>query len=291
MVYRHRYVVFYHWLHKRDGTGQPNERCQRIANAKPEMLFTYSHLHGSGRWGTGRDGELNLTPQVISLLHGKGVKIYNYIPTEWGRYSIDATKDLIAVAKELGLKGVKFDEAQAFAEGLETSYAPTYLAYYRQIYAYAKAKGLGVMANTGTEYTNEVWLSEPLCDLVGVEHGWKVFPTLKAPYNCGGGWYMSKYSSDKFMGVSSKMYDKTMNLEVAVKDTLGAWNMGFGWHYSCESWWIDGDYEGVHYDIIPTWFEEYTSRITPTPIPFIAKAVLSLVTLGSLLYLAKRFKG
>jgi len=264
---RHRYVVFYGWLH--DGNGLPNERCKRIATASPEILFTYMFFRGSGRWNTNPDGELNLTPEVISLLKGNGVKIYAYVPTEWGKYDISAVLKLVDKAKELNLEGVKIDECFAFAEGLEKDPAPARLEYYRKIYSHAKSLGLQVMANTGTKYTNEIWME--LTDIIGFEHEWRDFPTLKAPYNCGGGWWMSKYSPDRFMGASSRGWIDSntgnwadpmgypITLETAIRDTKDAWNLGIGWHYSCISWW---DFRLENSNQLPDWFENYEAAIS-----------------------------
>jgi len=261
----HRYVIYYHWLH--DGDGKPNEACQRIANAQPEILFTYSHL-GMDDWREPyrSNGTLNLTPEVVELLHSKGVKIYSYVATQWGLRPLENVLEQITLDSELGIDGVKIDEAYAFSEGLEGTDSDgrdisSILNYYQTIYNHAKSLGLQVMANTGTMYTNEIWMQ--LCDILGVEHEWREFPTLKAPYNCGGGWWMHKYPKDRFMAASSNGWKENgewaypmgyeVNLETGIRDTIEAWNLGFGWHYSCESWWW--------YPCLPDWFEEYEAAI------------------------------
>src|SRR3972149_11373048 len=118
VLYRgNRYVVFYAWLH--DGDGNPNSYCQRIGDARPTILFTYSLL-GMDDWREPYQGggSVNLTPNVVNFLHGKDVAVYSYVATEWGLRPLANILDQITRDKQLNIDGIKIDEAYAFAEGL-----------------------------------------------------------------------------------------------------------------------------------------------------------------------------
>jgi hypothetical protein len=228
---RNRYVVYYGWLI--DGAdGTPNEAARVIAAATPHALIASYY--------TQQPRMTNLSGQVRERLHGMGIQIYAYIPTQYGRRDLNQVSDEILEYLANDIDGIFFDEVYSFADLAK-------LNYYRQLHTLVKDRGGTVVMNVGVAWAGREIME--VTDMLMVEHQWRVF-AQRCPWR-------KEYDASRMMGVSSNEpgagaeLGYTIDREIAIRDTLDAWNQGIGWHYSTQS-----------YIELPTWFTQYMRAVS-----------------------------
>jgi len=233
-------VVLYDYLHE---NGEPNAICKRIASMKPDAIITFAYYGDYGHWGWGYpNGNKNLVPKVVKLLHDNGVKIYGYVPTGWhswqegdpyeeaGVLDLDVVKAMIDMSFACGVDGIFLDNTCRFRNDEELAFLP----YYRTIYEKVKSAGKSQICNTGSADNAEECMS--ICDILSVEGFWDgtfqncVYPRRSPPLE----WF-PRYGASRFMGFS--VYEP-IDLAEAIRRTQECWKLGIEWHYSapCEPW-------------------------------------------------------
>ncbi|MGZ8264918.1 MAG: spherulation-specific family 4 protein, partial [Burkholderiales bacterium] len=222
------YVIYYGWLTDQD-TGEPNDAASRIAAAKPPLLI-------ANVWTAAPQRHLNLSPQVLALLHAAGTAVYAYVATNWGKARMGNVKASLVEYLDAGADGVLLDEADALC-GKDT------LPYYAALSQLAWDRGKTIIVNTGRAQCSEATMR--IADRVMVEHQWRDL-TLRSPW-------ASLYEPDRFMGVSSNEPNAmryALDAAHAIGDTLEAWEKHIGWHTSTE-----------RFIALPDWFEPYMAAV------------------------------
>ena len=219
------YAIYYGWLTD-SARGTPNAAARRIAAAAPRIVVVQPRTAAP-------TGHINLSPQVLALMHGKGTSVYAYVSTRWSRsdlaHVVQATDEALAT----GADGILFDEADPLCTDVHYD-------YYRQLSERVRAQGRRVIFNTGVTTCGPRIME--LADYVMLEHQWRATTP-----------WMANYSPDRFMGVSSNE-GHAMGYYVderrAVADTLEAWRLGIGWHASTD-----------RFVQLPYWFARYTQAL------------------------------
>jgi hypothetical protein len=173
-----------------------------------------------------------LSPQVLALLHEAGVAVYAYVSTNWGRADLNEVARATIDALNAGADGILVDEADPLC-------TDTHYPYYRAISDYLRARGKGIIFNTGVASCGERVMG--LADYLMVEHQWRD-ALAHSPWIAG-------YPADRFMGVSSNE-GRAMGYYVdearACTDAREARQRGIGWHASTD-----------RYIELPSWFASY----------------------------------
>lgn len=219
------YVIYYGWLTD-SARGAPNAAARRIAAAAPPIVIVQPRTAAPA-------GHVNVSPQVLALMHGSGTTVYAYVSTRWSRtdlaHVIRSTDDALAT----GADGILFDEADPLCTDLHYD-------YYRQLSERVRAQGRRVILNTGVTSCGPRIMD--LADYVMLEHQWRATTP-----------WMGSYSPDRFMGVSSNE-GRAMGYFVderrALADTIEAWKLGIGWHASTD-----------RFAQLPYWFARYAQSL------------------------------
>jgi len=226
IAYR-KFVVYYGWYS--DHGGKLGSDIDRIISAKPE--FVISPYYTS-------TGQVNLKPEVFEKFHSNGIKVMVYIATGNAERNLDSVIGEMKTGFGSGADGVMLDEVAL----LQTQ---PQVDYYKKIYDYAKSFGIDkvVIANPGSILVSEKVMS--VSDIVSFEHQWRLAPHID--------WF-SNYPATRFMGISSNDITNVMGYkvdgEVAVSDTVEAWQSGIGYHFSTDA-----------YTGLPSWFGDYQSGL------------------------------
>jgi hypothetical protein len=218
------YVIYYGWL-TNSSQGEPNEAALRIAAAAPALAIVQARTAAPA-------GHLNLSPQVLAHLHQAGTAVYAYVSTRWGRADLNDVARATIDALDAGADGILVDEADPLC-------ADVNYAYYRAISDYLRARGKGVIFNTGVASCGERVMG--LADYLMIEHQWRDAVSHSR--------WMVAYPPDRFMGVSSNE-GNAMGYYVderrACADAREARARGIGWHASTDL-----------YIELPAWFASY----------------------------------
>lgn len=218
------YVIYYGWLTD-SSQGAPNEAASRIAAAAPAIAIIHAKTAAPA-------GHLNLSPQVLALLHQAGAAVYAYVSTSWGRADLNDVARATIDALDAGADGILVDEADPLCTDV-------HYAYYRAISDYLRARGKGVIFNTGVASCGERVMA--LADYLMVEHQWR-HAVAHSPW-------MAAYPPERFMGVSSNE-GNAMGYYVdehrACTDAREARARSIGWHASTD-----------RYIELPSWFASY----------------------------------
>ena len=225
------YVIYYGWLTD-SARGIPNAAARRIAAAAPRIAVVHARTAAPA-------GHLNLSPQVLALMHKAGVNVYAYVSTRWSRtdiaHALRATDDALAA----GADGILFDEADPLCTDV-------HYGYYRVLSDHVRARGKRLIFNTGVSSCGPRIME--LADYLMLEHRWRASPATSA--------WMAAYPAERFMGVSSNE-GHAMGYYVdehrAIADTLEAWRRGIGWHAATDRF--------VH---LPAWFSAYFGGLART---------------------------
>jgi hypothetical protein len=222
------YVIYYGWLTS-GSHGVPNEAAVRIAAAAPAIAIVQARTAAPA-------GHLNLSPQVLALLHQAGTAVYAYVSTSWGRADLNDVARATIDALDAGADGILVDEADPLCTDV-------HYAYYRAISDYLRARGKGVIFNTGVASCGERVMA--LADYLMVEHQWREAGTHSP--------WMAAYPPERFMGVSSNE-GNAMRYYVdehrACADAREARARGIGWHASTD-----------RYIELPFWFASYMQAL------------------------------
>ncbi len=225
------YVIFYGWLVQGE-SAEPNSIALSIAQSRPDILVA-SFYASEPRF-------VNLSPQVRSLLHWGGTKIFSYIPINYGQRSLVSIRLEIEEHLSNGVSGIFFDEVTNFAEDLSE------LRFCQDLCKLTRELGGAVIMNTGVAQTGEQIME--LTDILMLEHQWRAF-YQRSPW-------MRKYPPERFMGVSSnesgayRCLGYIVDETTIVQDMVEAWMNNIGWHYSTDK-----------YITIPPWFDLYQPRL------------------------------
>jgi hypothetical protein len=222
------YVVYYGWLAD-SAAGTANEAAWRIAAAEPAIAILHARTAPPA-------GHLNLSPEVLGVLHQAGVRVYAYVATNWGRADLNSVARETIDALDAGADGIFVDEADPLCT--DGNYA-----YYRAISDYVRARGAGLIFNTGVAGCGERVME--LADYLMVEHQWRD-ALAHSPW-------MGRYPSERFMGVSSNE-GGAMGYHVdgyrACADAREARQRGIGWHTGTD-----------RYIELPSWFAAYMQAL------------------------------
>jgi hypothetical protein len=222
------YVIYYGWLTD-SSEGSANAAALRIAAAAPAMAVVQARTAPPA-------GHRNLSPQVLKLLHQSGVRVYAYVSTSWGRADLNDVARATLDALDAGADGILVDEADPLCTDV-------HYGYYRAISDYLRARGKGIIFNTGVASCGELVMA--LADYLMLEHQWRDAVALSP--------WMAAYPADRFMGVSSNERN-AMGYYVdgrrACTDARDARQRGIGWHTGTD-----------RYIELPSWFASYMQAL------------------------------
>lgn len=225
-------VIYYGWLI--DENGQPNRAAYQLAASKPDMLIVAGY--------TEQPRASNLPAAVRALFHDSHIQIAVYVATNYGQRPLEELQSDIA--------GSVADADAIFLDEVVPAFDAQSGPYYQTIAAQVRSAGKLVIANPGVAALDERIMD--IADIVMLEHQWSQFAI-------GCGWH-ADYPADRFMGVSSNEPHARQELghaideQQAVVDTRRAWDMGVGWHYSCD-----------RYTEVPPWYDTYMRAVRPQP--------------------------
>ena len=221
-------VVYYGWLI--DEHGQPNTAAYQLAAGRPDLIIVAGY--------TEQPRANNLPAAVRALFHASHTRIAVYIATQYGQRPLSEIESAIADSVA-NADAIFLDEV---TPAFDAQSGP----YYATIAAQVRSAGKIVIANPGVAAIDERIMD--IADIVMLEHQWTQFVT-------GCGWY-GDYPLDRFMGVSSnepgarRELGHMIDAQQAVVDTRRAWDLGIGWHYSCD-----------RYTDVPPWYDTYMRAI------------------------------
>jgi hypothetical protein len=222
------YVIYYGWL-TNNSHGDANEAAWRIAAAAPGIVIVQARTAPPA-------GHLNLSPQVLALLHQAGSAVYAYVSTNWGRTDLNEVARATIDALDAGADGILVDEADPLC-------TDAHYAYYRAISDYLRARAKGVVFNTGVASCGERVMG--LADYLMVEHQWRD-AVSHSPW-------MAAYPAARFMGVSSNEGNAMgyyVDAHRACMDAREARQRGIGWHAGTD-----------RYIELPTWFASHMQAL------------------------------
>jgi hypothetical protein len=228
------YVIYYGWLTD-SARGIPNADARRIAAARPRIAVVQPKTAAPA-------GHLNISPQVLALLHSAGTSVYAYVSTRWTRTDVAHVLSATDEALATGADGILFDEADPLCTNVHYN-------YYRQLSERVRAAGKRIIFNTGVTDCGPRIMD--LADYVMLEHQWR--RTMP---------WMAAYPPERFMGVSSNE-GRAMGYYVderrAIADTREALQRGIGWHTSTD-----------RYINLPIWFASHLRAVASGATPSIA---------------------
>jgi hypothetical protein len=222
------YVIYYGWLTD-SSQGSPNAAAQRIAAAAPTIAIVQTRTAAPA-------GHRNVSPQVLALMHQAGVRIYAYVPTAWGHADLRDVARATNDALDAGVDGILIDEADPLCTNVHYS-------YYRAISDYIRARGKGLIFNTGVASCGQPIMA--LADYLMIEHQWRD-ARAHSPW-------MAAYPAERFMGVSSNEGNPMgyfVDEHRACTDAREAQHRGIGWHASTD-----------RYVELPSWFAAYMQAL------------------------------
>ena len=248
------------WLSNPDGT--PNAMCQRIANSPVSILIAYTHGWNDDPARTGLCGSsvlydanyayavLNLTPQVLALLHSKGIKVFGH--KHGTDHGLEDYATCIQVVKRIcetpGIDGYHDGEVNVLQSEYE-DYAAAF-TYFSNLYDLVKSYGKLVAYNTGAWMTGESIMH--ICDYVNFESNWwQGFTDLTPRYVQYMAW-RTKYPAERFLGLTY-----TNDLTTAINDARTMWDTcHIG--YPCSI-------PALEELTLPTWYDAYIATLNPIP--------------------------
>ena len=222
------YVIYYGWLTD-DADGEPNDDATAIAAVDAPLLIAHC-------WTAEPDRHLNLSPQVLSLMHARGTQVFAYVATNDGRAKLEEVARSVEAYLGGGVDGIFFDETDPLREAARFD-------YYSALSKLVRDRGKSVILNTGVAQCGERIME--VADRVMVEHQWR---NLRS-----GSLWSFRYPAERFMGVSSNEGNAmtyVVDRERAVADTREAWQRGLGWHTSTDK-----------YIEVPEWFADYHEAV------------------------------
>ena len=222
------YVVYYGWLTD-SSQGSPNAAAQSIAAAAPTIAVVQARTAAPA-------GHRNVSPQVLTLMHQVGTRVYAYVPTSWGHADLRDVARATNDALDAGVDGILIDEADPLCTNVHYN-------YYRAISDYIRARGKGLIFNTGVAACGEPIMG--LADYLMVEHQWRD-ARAHSPW-------MAAYPAERFMGVSSNEGNAMgyfVDERRACADAREAQQRGIGWHASTD-----------RYVDLPSWFGPYMQAL------------------------------
>jgi len=222
------YVIYYGWLTD-SAQGSPNAAAMSIAAARPAFAIVQARTAAPA-------GHRNVSAQVLALMHEAGVRVYAYVATGWGHADLRDVARATNDALEAGVDGILVDEADPLCTN-------AHYAYYRAISDYIRARGKGLIFNTGVAKCGQPIMA--LADYLMVEHQWRDARVHSS--------WMAAYPADRFMGVSSNEGNPLgyyVDERRACADAREAQQRGIGWHTSTDRY-ID----------LPSWFASYMQAL------------------------------
>jgi hypothetical protein len=222
------YVIYYGWLTD-SSQGSPNAAAQSIAAAAPAIAIVQVRTAAPA-------GHRNVSRQVLALMHQAGIRVYAYVPTGWGHADLRDVARTTNDALDAGVDGVLIDEADPLCTNAHYN-------YYRAISDYIRARGKGLIFNTGVASCGEPIMG--LADYLMVEHHWRN-AAVNSPW-------MAAYPAERFMGVSSNEGNPMgyyVDERRACADAHEAQQRGIGWHVSTD-----------RYVELPSWFASYMQAL------------------------------
>jgi hypothetical protein len=222
------YVIYYGWLTD-SSQGSPNAAALRITAAAPSIAIVQARTAAPA-------GHRNVSPQVLALMHQAGVRVYAYVPTSWGHADLRDVARATNDALDAGVDGILIDEADPLCTNVHYN-------YYRAISDYIRARGKGLIFNTGVASCGEPIMG--LADYLMVEHQWRNAATTSP--------WMAGYLAERFMGVSSNEGNPMgyyVDEHRACADAREAQQRGIGWHASTD-----------RYVELPSWFATYMQAL------------------------------
>ena len=222
------YVIYYGWLTD-SAHGSPNAAAMSIAAARPALAIVQARTAAPA-------GHRNVSPQVLALMHEAGVRVYAYVATSWGLADLRDVARATNDALEAGVDGILIDEADPLCTNAHYN-------YYRAISDYIRARGKGLIFNTGVARCGEPIMG--LADHLMVEHHWRDARAHSA--------WMAAYPAERFMGVSSNEGNALgyyVDERRACADAREAQQRGIGWHASTD-----------RYVDLPSWFMSYMQAV------------------------------
>lgn len=225
------FVIYHGWLTVDPG-GEPTADALAIADARPGILIAPFLKAGSG--------ERNISPEVLTLLGERGISVYPYVPTHFGRRGIDAVAAEIDLSLKAGVSGIFLDEIAPTLDQADLE------AGYTALHSVTGSDVAKIILNTGVARTGEEIMD--IADILMVEHQWRWFAESSR--------WREQYPRERFMGCSSNepgalpLVGRPISFESAVEETLEAWDAGIGWHYSTD-----------RYTRLPGWFKSYVRSL------------------------------
>lgn len=148
----------------------------------------------------------------LSLINIKGIKIFCYIPTNYGKRDLDKVKEdvekYLKFYKNYNLFGIFYDEVNNSSESIQ---------YYKEIYNYAKKRGFKwVILNPGISIDEE-FLKEKIGDTIVIfEDNYSNFLKHKFPE------YVKNYPRSRFavLVYDVKNFEKT-KIVINKSDNIG----------------------------------------------------------------------
>jgi len=222
------YVIYYGWLTD-SAQGRPNAAAMSIAAARPALAIVQARTAAPA-------GHRNVSPQVLALMHQAGVRVYAYVATSWGHADLRDVARATNDALDAGVDGILIDEADPLCTSARYN-------YYRAISDYIRARGKGLIFNTGVASCGQPIMA--LADYLMFEHQWRD-ARAQSPW-------MAAYPAERFMGVSSNEGNPMgyyVDERRACTDAREAQQRGIGWHASTD-----------RYVDLPWWFGSYMQAL------------------------------